>query len=519
MGAQQVRPADSTAATRVEESPSSPRAALERYLTLARAGRFADAAGFLDAPGTTAEGRTELARQLKAVLDRHLWFDLEVISGAAAGDTTDGLPRNVEQVGVIPVSDGSKQPVRLMRQSVDSAIRWRFSSATVQRVPQWYGELGDRWLLENLPASLLQLGPLDVLLWQWIAIIPLLVLALVIGAVASRVVRAIAARVAARTSVTWDDELPDRLGAPLTTALSMVALAALLPLLSLYQPAAAGAFRLIRVGIYGSFFWALWRLVDVFRAIVATSSWARASSSSRALLPLAGRVAKVLLAAMGSVALLSMLGYPVASLVAGLGIGGLALALAAQKTVENLFGAFSIGIDQPFREGDFVKIEDFVGTVEALGLRSTRFRTLDRTLISIPNGRLADMRLESFTARDRLRLATVIGLVYETSASQMRDVLAGFERVLREHPKIWPDAVVVRFREFAASSLDIEIMAWFQTPEWSEFQLIRQEVLLGFMEVVQNAGTSIAFPTRTVHLVQAPSEPGRDVGALSARGD
>jgi MscS family membrane protein len=217
-------------------------------------------------------------------------------------------------------------------------------------------------------------------------------------------------------------------------------------------------------------------------------------------LPLGARISKIMVLAIAAVAVLSLLGLPVASLIAGLGIGGLALALAAQKTVENLFGAFSIGVDQPFREGDFVKIEDFVGTVEAVGLRSSRFRTLDRTVITIPNGKLADMRLESFTARDRMRLATIIGLVYETTAAQMRDVLQGFEHVLRAHPKIWPDAVVVRFREFGASSLDIEIMAWFQTSEWSEFQLIRQEILLQFMDVVERAGSSIAFPTRTIHL-------------------
>jgi MscS family membrane protein len=116
------------------------------------------------------------------------------------------------------------------------------------------------------------------------------------------------------------------------------------------------------------------------------------------------------------------------------------------------------------------------------------------------------MRIESYTARDRLRLATVIGLVYETSAAQMREVLAGFERVLRAHPRIWPDTVTVRFREFAASSLDIEVMAWFTTSNWGEFQAIRQEILLDFMGVVEAAGSSFAFPTQTLHLVRA----GRD---------
>ncbi len=150
-----------------------------------------------------------------------------------------------------------------------------------------------------------------------------------------------------------------------------------------------------------------------------------------------------------------------------------------------------------------MKVEEFVGTVEEIGLRSTRIRTLDRTLISIPNGKLADMRLESFSARDRMRLAAMVGLVYDTTAAQMRQVLEGLERVLREHPRIWPDAVVVRFSALGASSLDIEVMAWFQTSDWGEFQLMRQDVLLSFMDVVEKAGTSFAFPTRTVHLVQA----------------
>lgn len=110
------------------------------------------------------------------------------------------------------------------------------------------------------------------------------------------------------------------------------------------------------------------------------------------------------------------------------------------------------------------------------------------------------MRLETFSVRDRLRLATTIGLVYETTPAQMRAVLAGFERVLRAHPKIWPDAIVVRFGAASASSLDIEVMAWFMTTDWSEFQRIREEILLQFMDVVEAAGSGFAFPTTTVHL-------------------
>jgi MscS family membrane protein len=248
-------------------------------------------------------------------------------------------------------------------------------------------------------------------------------------------------------------------------------------------------------------FWALWRGVDVAVSHVQARNWAQLGSSTRSIIQIGERLGKAALLAVALVVVLAELGYPVAGLVAGLGIGGIALALAAQKTVENLFGSVALAADPPFGVGDFVRVEDFVGTVEAIGLRSTRIRTLDRTLVSLPNGRLADMRLESFSARDRMRLACTIGLVYGTTVDQMRRVLADLEAALRAHPRIWPDAVVVRFKEFGASSLDIEVMAWFQTSDWSEFQLIRQEVLLTFMEVVERAGTGFAFPTRTVHVV------------------
>jgi MscS family membrane protein len=357
-----------------------------------------------------------------------------------------------------------------------------------------------RWILETLPEPLLRQGPGSLLWWQWLALPVLLLVAWGISLPLSRITRRALGCLGARTSTPLDDALVRRLGGPIALAWAVAVAYLLLPLLGLLAPAEESVHAGLRTGLFLAFFWCLVRSVDVLDGVITRSAWAREHPAARTLVPLGGRTLKVAVVAMAAVAVVSELGYPVASLVAGLGIGGLALALAAQKTVEHLFGSFSIGVDQPFREGDFVRIEEFVGTVEAIGLRSTRFRTLDRTLITIPNGRLADMRIESFTARDRMRLACTLGLVYGTTATQMRRVLEGLEGVLRRHPRIWPDAVVVRFKEFGPSSLDIEIMAWFMTAEWSEFQFIRQEVLLQFMEVVERAGTSFAFPTRTVHL-------------------
>jgi MscS family membrane protein len=225
------------------------------------------------------------------------------------------------------------------------------------------------------------------------------------------------------------------------------------------------------------------------------------NASARSLLSLLRNAAKAFVALGAVLATLGAFGYPVTTVLAGLGIGGIALAFGAQKTVENLFGSVSLAIDQPFRLGDFVKIQDFVGNVERIGMRSTQVRTLDRTLISIPNGQLSEMRIEDFASRDRIRFACTVGIVYGTSEGQIRRILAGMEQVLRDHPTIWPDTVVVRFAGFGASSLDIEVLAWFHTADVDEFRDCRQDALLGFMRVVEAEGSSFAFPTQTVHLV------------------
>jgi len=368
------------------------------------------------------------------------------------------------------------------------------------------------WLVAHLPAPLQLAGPLGLAFWQWITIPVLVVVALVIGYLLDRVTLLVLRRLSRRTRATWDDVLVEKLGGPLTLAWAIGALFVVLPALGLVPTAHLMAERLLRVGLLVVFFWILWRLVTVLGQLVGASSWATLHPASRSLVPLAGRAGKILVVTVAVVAVLAELGYPVASLIAGLGIGGLAVALAAQKTFENVFGAFAIGLDQPFREGDYIGVDTVQGTVEAIGLRSTRIRTLDRTLVSIPNGKLADARVESFAARDRIRFACDVGLVYSATAAQVRAVIAGIDALLRAHPKIWPDPVV-RLEKLGSSSIDVDVLAWFATTDWNEFTVIRQEMLLGIMDVVEKAGTALAYPTQTVQVVGAEPPSGTRQGA------
>jgi MscS family membrane protein len=510
LGAQPQRPqtrqrADAGSAGRQSERDAehesefardSPRAAMAEFLELTEVHDDAAAARYLDTSESDRTTPAELARKLRAVLDRHVHIELSLISPLPTGDPRDGLPSGVDEIARVPRDDNGSDPVRMMRKG--DPARWVFTHATVQRIDAWYGAIELRWLLERVPDPLLKTGPHQVPRWQWLAMIAVGVAAALLGWALSRATIASLRPIARRTQAQWDDALLDGLRGPLSVGWMLVLWALVVPWLGLFRAAEDFIHQLVRGGLLAVFFWTLARSVEVAGQLLLHSAWARDRPSSQALVPLALRAGKVLILAVALIALFSVLGYPVASLLAGLGIGGLVVALAAQKTIENLFGAFSIGVDQPFRVGDFVKIEDITGTVEAIGLRSTRVRTQDRTLISFPNGKLAEMRLESYTARDRMRLVCELDLVRSTNAAQLRAILSGVERALRDHPKVWPEEINVVFTDIAEWSLRIEVTAWFQVIRLIDLSRIRQELLLRFMDIVEQQGTAFAYPAHAV---------------------
>lgn len=339
----------------------------------------------------------------------------------------------------------------------------------------------------------------------WMITTLAVIAAYIVGRILVRIARPILAHLAGLTASEWDDRLVQLIASPISLVVALQALRLALPWLPLHDKTVTTLREAIAVLTTVAALWTVFRAIDLAHSVLQRRSWAVDRPSSRSLLSIGSRFAKVIAVVVGGILGLAQLGVSVASLVAGLGIGGLAVALAAQKTLENLFGTLSIGVDQPMREGDFVKLYDITGTVEQIGLRSTRIRTLDRTIVTIPNGDLANQRIESYTVRDRLRLAVTIGLVYATTSQQMRAILGELEAVLRRHPKIWPDGLYVRFKDLAASSLDVEINAWFATADWNEFIFIKQDMLLEFMAAIERCGSQIAFPTRTLHLAGSPA--------------
>ena len=200
---------------------------------------------------------------------------------------------------------------------------------------------------------------------------------------------------------------------------------------------------------------------------------------------------------------LENLGFQVTTLLAGLGIGGLAIALAAQKSIENLIGAVTLFGSAPVRVGDFCQFGSNSGTVEEIGLRATKIRTFDSTVVHVPNAAFADMQLENFNERESYLYDPTIGLRCDTKPDQVRYVLIEIRRMLYSHPKIDPDMVHVRFVGFGESSLNLEIYAYVSTTKWGEYLEIAEDLNLRVMDIIEQAGADLAYPTRTLSVERA----------------
>ncbi|MDB6080722.1 MAG: MscS mechanosensitive ion channel [Akkermansiaceae bacterium] len=224
------------------------------------------------------------------------------------------------------------------------------------------------------------------------------------------------------------------------------------------------------------------------------------------MIPLLRKVAKSAIVLVGLMFLLQNLHVDVAAMLAGLGIGGLALALAGKNTVENLFGGVSLVMDQPARVGDTCKFGDSSGTIEDIGLRSTRIRTAERTIVTIPNSKLAEMQIENLAARDRILMKAVLSLRSETTPDQMRGVLRSIKELLDGRGDIVKNGRI-RMVAITQTSLDLELFAYVATRDFNEFLRVREEVFLHIMEVIAENGTGFAAPSPPVLIETGYAEP------------
>ena len=475
-----------------------PRSAMLGFLQACRDGDYERAAAYLDLSrrkqGDRAMAGPTLARRLKVVLDHTLWLDAETLSDDPSGHLDDGLPPHRERVGTIHTS---RELVDVLLERVpreDGVLIWKISAMTVAKIPALDKEFGYGLLGEWVPAPLFEISFLAVELWQWIGLTVLLVMAVGV----SWMLTALIARLMQPLERRFRDQLPDKLGqvivGPVRLGIAITLfyagsflLALSLPVRSLFT---ASAKALVSAAVA----WLALRLTDILVVQIEALLVARGRATAVAVLPLARRTVKVVLIAMVSLALLQNLGFNVNGLIAGLGVGGLAVALAAQETVKNFFGGIALITDQPVRVGDFCRFGDKMGTVEDISIWSTRVRTLERTVVAIPNGQFAGMQLENFAQRDRIWLHTTVGLQYGTTPEQVRCVLTDLRTMLASHPQVHRDSARACFVGFGGPALHIELSAYILTAKLDEFLAIREDIFLQIMDIVERSGGRIAAP-------------------------
>jgi MscS family membrane protein len=457
----------------------TPRGAVLGFMRAGRDGQIDAAAFYLDSTAKVSD-RAELARKLYVVLDRRLPARLTDISDRPEGARANPLKPDQDVVGSITTSNGVLEIIverHTPRGGAAPAV-WLFSRQTLDRIPEVYGEIEVISLNRYLPGVLgtFRFGGIRVVVGLTLVLLLLLFFKLLALVRTPGALRPLLIALGIHWMLTTVD-------LPLRERQLCTAAAALLIM-------ASGTWIMLGLNAFGEQY--ARRHFQHVNAI-----------EIGALVRLGRRIADILVVVAGATLAIAYFGGDPTAALAGLGIGGIAVALAAQKTLENVIGGLSLIFDKAVRAGDFLKLGDVLGTVDSIGLRSTRIRTLDRTIVSVPNSQIANTSVETLSARDMCWFHHILGLGHETTSDQLRRVMDGLVHELITHPLIEPQSIRVRLLRVGMWSFDIEVFAYALTGDWGRFLEIQEQLLVSLLKIVDDTGARIATPVRVLHAADA----------------
>ena len=443
----------------------------------------------------------ELAKQLEILLDQsgeimpYSW-----LSSKTEGRLDDDLPNHLDRIGTITASEEEFDLLLEKTEGPEGGPLWVFSGQTIQYIEE-LSTLEENVLLVNrvMPEILERNEVWDATIGQWLAILLLAALSYVAAWLIIHLFLFIIplfwkkARTEPTAGVLKAFALPVKL---YLAVWLFVALSTEVGISIVLRQRFSGI--TVVIGIL-AFLILLWRLSEFLGRFSTNRMSARGNVSGVSVALFLKRAAKIAIVAFGVIAILGAVGVDVTTGIAALGIGGLALALGAQKTIENFVGSVTLITDQPIRVGDFCKVGDTVGTIEKIGMRSTRVRTLGRTLVTIPNGEFSSSRIENYAHRDKFWFNPVVTLRYETTPDQIRYLLVELRAILYAHPMVTSDTARVRFIELGADSINLEIFTYVKVLTYDDFLEVKEDLLLRIMDIVNESGTGFAFPSQTIY--------------------
>ncbi|MDX1381223.1 MAG: mechanosensitive ion channel family protein [Xanthomonadales bacterium] len=468
----------------------TPAGAMEGYLEATQANDWETAAHYLDLrnlsePAAGMSGAA-LAEQLSFVLSRAFWEEAEW-SHDPLGDLADRLPEYRDPIGHIEVHG---RRVLLMLQRVPGpgqTMVWKVSNATVEQIPEYHAQLQYPPLIERLKSALPDdVAPLGLELFKWIT-------ALIVGLLCVPLFLLLA-WVGTRLATSPGTRMRKLVWRLLSRPVLLLGVLLVMRWTVLYLGVSAEGRQTLRVGTTMTIVivWLAFSLLNLFRDHRAARLRDQGREGAARLLWPATNAAKLVIVLLALLTWLHNLGVNVTTLLAGLGVGGIAVALALQKPLEDLMGAITIYAQQPFRLGDLCQYGQFLGTVEEIGLRNTRIRTLGNTLVTIPNSKIANTEVDNISARQSIRYNAILRLKYDTTRDQLNQVLNGVRELLVADERVLEDRLRVRLREFGEFALNVEVNAYVDTMDFDEYLAAIEELNLEIFRIVEDAGASFA---------------------------
>jgi MscS family membrane protein len=459
----------------------------------------------------SAKKKEELARLLKVVLDRGMKVSMDALSRKPEGNLADTLFPNLEILGVAKYGDESLDILLHRVDQKGAPAIWLFSSETLLGIADAAEQLEPTLGEKIWPRAFKEIRFLSVPLFMWINDLLLIPLVLGFAWLLTRGLFSVLRPLFLRRIKELSGSEVARFHGPIFFLILSLLLRILAPIAATIS---ARTFLTIftTVLIIMALIWFLVRLTNLVSGLRVLRLRQATLLSRIALTELSAWLVKGLWVVAGVFLIVRSFGIDVTAALAGLGVGGIAIAFAAQKTIENLFGTVTVVTDQPIRIGDFCQAGNVSGTVESIGLRSTRIRTLDRTLVTIPNGQLATMSIENFAYRDKFLFRHNIRLRHETTVEQLRHVLAEIRRMMTEHPKVESSTIRIRFIRIGDSSLDLEVFAYVSAREIEVFLEIQEDLLLRIMDLIEASGTRVALPSQTTYVTRDPGRVAQKKG-------
>ena len=478
---------------------STPRSSLVALAQAARAQDYERAVNYLDmrnlpfAFDDEIDGQ-ELVKKLAIIAKRAMTIDFEELSDNPKGHKDDGLPRYRDRVTTVKTKEG---PVDILMQRIprgDGVFIWKISNATVARIPQLekefgYGVVGNK-LSHIFPHYVI--GGFEI--WQLVMLLGLILLSFIIAYVMTFVI----VKILQRNNRFNKKRLQKFIIGPLRFLIMILIFRSSFDLIapSLTARALFEARTLLIFAVY----WVMLGIVDVIISRLADRMMLNGQKDAVVLLKPASTGIKLTIMLFAILMWMDNLGFEVSTVLAGLGVGGIAVALASQKSLENLIGSITIYASQPVKVGDFCKFGTTTGVVEEIGLRSTQLRTLSRTIVHIPNAMFASDKIENLTQRDKILYRTRLRLSYDDTPEQVKQVLEKIRALIDEHEFIDEEGSRVRFLEFGEYAQELELYVYIKTKDFAEYLEHREDVNLKINDIVASVGVKLVIPAKTTYL-------------------